>query len=371
MKRLKKSALLLSPILFAVLLLLNNQEHRGFDIKESKAVLVNKEAADLVLKSTTIIPKPGQTNETEKSRPAPITQQLAAIAQAYKTNSQYPSYSKPLMPTDWNLLNPRAFIPSAIPLPQSPNITASIITSRYIHNRKRELSVDVIIESKDKKGLSINLDQGLISLQQKHRETDSVYLSTIARTENKLTLRGNIPPGYLGMLSAGESTIFAKLHFLNGTTTESTAQIKLFDPKAELLEIGEAYVEGSNLMIPFKMQIQEAGFYRVRANLFDQTGTHPISHLNSAFKLAQGSAEATLQVHATTLRTKQNAGPYILKDFDIIRQPSRPGDQTGYGTSLLPQHSVKGHDLESYDHSPYKDEQIENRIRFLETISSR
>jgi len=53
--------------------------------------------------------------------------QMADVAQAYRENSRYPKYSKPLYENDWNLLHPRAFIPKAIPLDFNEGLEAVIV----------------------------------------------------------------------------------------------------------------------------------------------------------------------------------------------------------------------------------------------------
>ncbi|MGB1222438.1 MAG: hypothetical protein ACPG43_12900 [Alcanivoracaceae bacterium] len=44
-----------------------------------------------------------------------MSSQLEDIADAYRRSSRFPSYSRPLEASDWDLLNPRAFVPREPP----------------------------------------------------------------------------------------------------------------------------------------------------------------------------------------------------------------------------------------------------------------
>jgi hypothetical protein len=77
-----------------------------------------------------------------------------------------------------------------------------------------------------------------------------------------------------------------------------------------------------------------------------------------------------LKVHAATLRAKQAAGPYVLKDFDIARMSDVPGELTTYGSSKFESFAVRGFALSSYSNEPYYDPAVQQKLEFLQKLAA-
>ena len=293
--------------------------------------------------------------------------QMVEVSEAYAENIRYPKYSKPLHDTDWNLLNPRPFIPKLTPLDFNDDLSAGIVLPQYIVSRDENLPVNVEV-----KGAQIS------EVQPQHV---SVYLSDHSETENRIdltsasysdgvfTYSGVLDKEMFSTLDNRESMIFSKITFDNNEQAIVSAVFKLVGTDATMTHLDDSYVDGAHLIIPANFDISKQGYYRVEANLFDKNSQKPISHLNSSFLLSNKENKGLLKVHASTLRSKGYAGPYQLTDFNITRGPSKPGDKTGYGTSKEDTFNVEGFDLNAYSHEEYEDPKNKQRLEFLQKMA--
>jgi len=300
-----------------------------------------------------------------------MKQQMDDIAEAYKENIRYPKYSKPLHKNDWNLLHPRAFIPVESPLDIKPGLSAGIVLDQYIVRRDQDLSVKVNIRSQKEENYTGDYAATgvTLSLSANAKTRPLISLNENEWNERGSTYSGTIPASMLSDLEPGEVSLNAEISFAGGERANVAAVVKLYENQATLMRLGEAYVDGANLVIPAYFDVEKPGNYRVRANLFDESGEEPVSHLNSTFSLSSQNNSGLIKVHASTLRSKGDPGPYLLTDFNITKSPARPGDKTGYGSSELSSAHVQGFSLNNYSNEAYEDPQNRQRLEFLQRMA--
>lgn len=310
--------------------------------------------------SQAVEPKPLSSDEVWISEG--IKEQMVDVAEAFKENMRYPAYSKPLHSNDWSMLNPRAFVPKLVEL-DLEGLSAEIVVDQYVVSRDKDLPVRVNIHGLESieatvSEVSVFLGSGVPTIINKSSGSKGVltYYALIANKD-------------FGDSNDTEVPLSASITLDSGEQTRVSAVVKLAETEAVLTGLGTSFVEGSDLMIPAYFNVKEEGFYRVRANLFDQTTEAPISHINASFMLSEQENEGLLKIHASTLRSKGYEGPYVLKDFDITRGPAKPGDRTGYGASVAKEFSVQGFDLNSYSHEPYHDPKSQQRLEFLQKMA--
>jgi len=302
--------------------------------------------------------------------PDPMQSQLADIANAYRASMHYPDYSRPLRKSDWNLLNPRVFVPRNTSLASAEGVSASIVVDHFVVDAAHDLPVRVLVTtSGDSTRATAYVSRVDLQLGKPGKSAGSVVLTDAGQQNNARIFAGSIPAELLQAAGEGEVVLSALLAFSTGITSSVTAMIKVYSADARLTYLGDAYIDGPHLMIPAHFEVIQEGFYRMQANLFDKSGEQPISHLNATFMLSESSPTGLLKVHATTLRAQQSAGPYELRDFDIRRSASRPGDPPGYGSSDRPSFSVRGFSLDSYSNQPYVDPRARQRLDFLDRLS--
>lgn len=297
--------------------------------------------------------------------------QLGDIAAAYQTSMRYPSYSPPLRDSDWNLLNPRAFVPRETPLEGGDGLTASIQLERYIVDREQDLPVTVALFAPDDSASRAlaSLQRVALGLRRGEQQAGPLRLAEQDSQPDARLFTGLVPAAMLQTLDPGELVLHAELRFAARPTLTASAVIKSYQPTAQLTRLGDAYVDDVHLVIPAHFEVEQPGLYRLQANLFDAASGAPVSHLNHSFMLTADNPVGLLKVHAVTLRDQSAPGPYLLKDINLMRPPPRPGQPTTYGSVSEDTFPVQGFSLDSYSDAPFADPLAEQRLEFLQRIS--
>lgn len=297
-----------------------------------------------------------------------MQQQLGDVVRAYAENTRYPEYSKPLNANDWNLLHPRAFVARKAALANTSGMTATIVIDRYIVDRNVDLPVQVQVAAKPGAEHAALATRVAVWLQQKGQRSAPAVLADRGASGEQ-AFAGIVPASVLQSVSVGETAVLAEVQFSNGERSVVTAMVKLYERGARLVRLGDASVDGADLVIPAYFEVTSPGRYRVEANLFSAAGNEPVSHLNAEFPLSAEARVGLMKVHAVTLRAKGAAGPYVLRDIDISRQPDQPGDATGYGTTAAESFTVRGFPLASYSSEPWQDPAAQQRLDFLKKLA--
>lgn len=299
-----------------------------------------------------------------------MRQQLADVARVYAENARFPGYSTPLNANDWAQLNPRAFVAREAALENVPGVKVSVVLDQLIVDRGRDLPVRVLVMQEAGATGVVSASSVQVSLQRQGQGGAAVSLAPVsaAGSGGVQTFAGVLPVSALRAVPEGDAAVVAQLAFSSGQSSVATAAVRLYDAVARMTGVGNARVEGPNLVIPARFQVQGPGHYRIEANLFSAQGGEPVSHLNAEFRLSEGDSEGLLKVHAVTLREKVAAGPYVLRDIDIRRVPDQPGDATRFGTSARDRYDVRGYPLDAYSHEPWEDPEALERIEFLKKL---
>lgn len=295
----------------------------------------------------------------------PMREQLQEVASAYREASRFPDYSIPLTGQDWQLLNPRPFVPRSSSVEGEPDLSVSIELPQYIIDMAQPVPVRVVAQSASVRvaGVSVML-KGTGG-----GASGAVPLLAANGSSNVQIFEGVLSASDLAAAGPGEAAVMAQLSLPAGKSASVAAMVQIYASAADLLYLGDAFVDGPHLVIPAHFRVNNPGYYRVQANLYDAASGAPVSHLNSTFTLSESDNTGLLKVHAVTLREMQAAGPYLLKDFNIVRSPARPGEQTGFGSSAQASFQIQGFSLDRYSDDPYINEAAIQRQNFLDRIS--
>lgn len=311
--------------------------------------------------------EPGASRSADDEPTDAMKQQFGDIARAYAENARYPSYATPLNRNDWNLLHPRAFVARKAALANVPGMTATLVVDHYIVDRSIDLPVQVLFTGEP--GAAVAATGVSMSLRQKGQSSGSMALVPATRPGTEQAFAGVLPASLLRAVAVGEAALVAEVEFNTGERSALSAMVKLYEQEARLLRLGEARVEGANLVIPAYFELTGSGYFRVEANLFNAGSDEPVSHLSAEFPLSGSKPEGVLKVHAVTLRAKGAAGPYVLRDIDITRLPAEPGEPAGYGSAAAPTFAVRGFPLDSYSQEAYVDPAAQERLEFLKKLA--
>jgi hypothetical protein len=305
--------------------------------------------------------------------PPEMRNQFADIARDYAEDARYPDYAKPLTEKDWHLLHPRAFVPRKVPLLNAPGVTATLVLAQSIVDRGVALPVRVLIAAEHGTEAIAGDMAVRVMLQRKGQRSAMVTLASASEAAAEAgvarAFTGELSAEVLRSVPEGEAAVIAELVFESGEYANATAPVTLYEAAARLLRVGDARVEGADLVIPAYFDVQKPGQYRVAGNLFRADGGQPVSHLNAQFALSAQNSAGLLKVHAVTLRATAAEGPYVLRDIDITRMPDKPGDLTAYGSTTGETFAVRGFPLDAYSHEPFEDPAAKQRLEFLQKMA--
>ncbi|MCF2858311.1 hypothetical protein L1286_12560 [Pseudoalteromonas sp. SMS1] len=302
--------------------------------KLAPAVIVSEEVKD------------SQNDPIEKMQVETAAQNIAI---GFRESLKFAPYSQPLTANDEDRLHPNKFIPVSTPLiGQEQSVSLSLNKFRYI----KPESVEVSLEGGDIQ--SAQLHVGIVGAKKVLHSTEMHMIG--GRAQAKLTAI-HLPVGDISIKATAD---------INGEEVILVAHAKYLQPSARLLSVVSTRVEQSDLLISLQLDVQEAGIYRVRANLYE--GDVPLAHLVSKSKLGSGLELITLKAHQSVI--PQNTKALNLKTFVVERMSSIPGEGTRYGTSDIMEAPLLGVDMSQLDRAPYTpDEKELASLAFLEKLA--
>jgi len=309
-----------------------------------------------------------------------IAAQISDAAKTYEFNSKFPPYSKPLNANNWNLLNPRPFIPRKQALEVGDGVQGVITLDSYVIHNDRPMNVTVTLSSEsgsvggiDSVSAQLLASGERIALQtEAHSHTSlhsNLHSNSHSNSSASRVLTGGFSVDQIATLNSGEQSLLVQVTTPSGDVVNLSTQFKLVATQASLVSIGTAYVDGAHLMVPAQFSTDNPGKYRLQANVFTEDMKTPIAHVNETFELGSGETTTNLRVHASTLRLAGSAGPYVLTGINLTKVSTKPGEPTLYGDAQQTSYSINGFDLALYDDSEYRNPDNEARLQFLRNIS--
>ena len=124
----------------------------------------------------------------------------------------------------------------------------------------------------------------------------------------------------------------------------------------------------SVLQIPVYVTTTQPGYHQLSAILFNAETGEPLVHLNAEKELLVERDMIPLQAHIAALKATGHQGPYLLKNFSLIRQPSEPDFTTRYGKVPSQAVPVDGFAFSEYRDEPYVDQEAQQRLEFLKKL---
>lgn len=291
-----------------------------------------------------------KVNLTERVEIA-MQQQFAEVATAYAAELAYPPYSRPLTKADVQLLHPNHYVVQPIPL--QDGASAAIVLPQYRFIYPDTISARLAIT-------------GLVASQ--------VELSLIAEETGKLLAQQPMlakDKDFTAELSASkdwQGPLKLQVRFrANGEQMQLHTGIEYQQPVAFITGVADAYAEGADLVIPLKLRVDQAGTYRIRANLFSAQGL-PLAHLVSSARLNSGNVSLPLRAYKAVLAEVD--GPYLLNTFIVELRSPAPGTPGRYGYSEQAEYAVPFYGLEQLSDEPWQPEQSElMRLQFLNQLA--
>lgn len=294
--------------------------------------------------------KPLQINVTEKI-PQPVSESFKIMASAYAAELELPPYSRPLSTDDEHLLAPNRYIPQTVPLEGGASATIVLPKFRFSYPEAIPITLQVS---------GIHISDVSVALSAESSAT------VVATAE----MRGT-PANWSATLDAegdwnGAFEISVSFS-ANGQKQVLKTGIEYSHPVATITGVGDSRGVGSDMLIPVKVAAYQAGYYRLRANLFTEK-RQPLALLTGNAKLSEGQGEITLRAFKAVLQ--QQSGPYILGTFVLEQRPAVPGELTQYGDSEKAEYKLDYFALSQLSDEPWQPDAEElQRLQFLQQMA--
>ena len=294
---------------------------------------------------------------------------FVAMAQDYKQLIKFPPYSMPLSENNHDLLNPYEFVPTKRPLDNENKFSFELKVSRYVLFNGSPIPITLTLLSNQSdplpavQSLKVDLLSAGVSVA-----TIPLALTT-DESKQKVYSANYLPSSSAAAQWKPELSIRVVIKLQGRSETGLVESFQYIQPVAKVTGIGPEKIEGPNLYIPLLMDSKQAGRYKIEANLFTSTGS-PVSHLVSRASLPAGAGMMPLRVHVVTLKDKQAAGPYVLKDILVQRLPDELGGDSAYGAAPADaEYKIKGFALDRYSQEKFSDPVLQEKLNFLEQLA--
>ncbi|RUO31987.1 hypothetical protein CWE12_03070 [Aliidiomarina sedimenti] len=273
----------------------------------------------------------------------PAAEAMQAMASQQQAILQYPSYSQPYeyigaAHRNWN----RSY-PVEIPVLDGDE-TLSLQLQRYHHIYPQAIEGELVASMAiDVVRLElVDADSGTL-LYSVSSDEPSFAIALEADWPRNLRLRAEVSFG--------------------GGREQLSTDLTFHYPAARVTAVGQASVEGDDVVAEVTAEVEQAGIYRLRAVLSEDE-SQPLAVLTARERLATGQQRFLIRAHHSVL--PEHAAELYLTDLVLERMSSHPGDEQGFGQSnrtSWPLGTVNPADI---DTSPYQpDAQEQRQIEFL------
>lgn len=289
--------------------------------------------------------------------PESINESFSLLADAYASELTLPSYSIPLTAEDTHLLNPNNYLPQSVMLQGGGS--ASIVLPQYRFSYPEPVIVKLVVN-----GMVVTAARASLKSEQ---STDTHNANDMLAKKDMLGAKGE----WAAQLDAKEDwdgPIEVSVTFsAKGKKQTISTGIEYSYPAATITGVGNIRAEGSDMVIPVKLEVEKAGYYRLRANLHRENG-QPIALLTSSEKLSRGDAEIALKAYKGVLA--KHSGPFKIATFVLELRPGVPGELTRYGNSEQPSFDLGDFAVEQLSDEAWQpDEQELQRLEFLQKMA--
>ncbi len=326
--------------------------------------------SNITLSSESNAPKNTEHKPKEKDFPFAsnsMQAQVMRVADLYESQINYPKYSYSIAKGNLGQFIPNQHIATSLPLMGSglgddASLQLSLDKFHYFWGETLIPTVTIILD-----GSGTEIDQATFTLVTADGKT--VLSSNESRiSRNQAT--ADISLSSTSSTDEQDYFLVAEVRTSgSGEHYEVRTSLKVGNMVGEITGISNSHLDGSHLVIPVNLTLEDGGYYLISANLYTDNN-EPLLNLSYKGKLSKLDDNVLLRAHFSALSISNNEGPYKLGNFDLKKLPSGPGDPTEYGKVPKKEFSVQGFPFNDYDQTPYSNPQAEARVEFLKTLSN-
>lgn len=292
--------------------------------------------------------------------------QFSQIADTYMDTAQFPVGSQPIRnPNDVYEPAPFEDAKFSIPFPMQGGGTLNV---KVALNKFQYFQDETIAIQLSVKGAPSSA----------YVEVDSKFASSKKDLQTPVELvssDGSLFVGSVDTASVSDSEftpemLFKALVKVDGEEFFITQGFRYFQSSADVVGIGRVESNGANLDIPVKLDVEESGYYFLRAVLEDAETAKPLISLQSEARLSKGSRKILLQAHIQALKYSGSEGPYDLRNINLYRGADDNEEFDVPGKSLEKSYAVPGFSFDQYDDVKHVDPIALERAEFLRSLGN-
>ncbi len=366
----KRSIIIVSILLFisiTIVVLLpersNESPNLGSDLIKQDAVFNAKPIDTLPTKPQTL--KTDAPMEDEyPSDGAIFNAQFSQIADNYMDTAQFPVGSQPIRnPADVYEPAPFEEAQFSIPFPMQGGGTLKVSAAldKFLYFSGDTIAIKVTV-----KGAPVNAYVEVDSQFSSSKE--DLQTPVELSSNNGALFEGSVDTSTISDSSFTPEMLFKALIKVDGEEFFITQGFRYFQASAEVVGIGRVEVSGANLDIPVELDVEESGYYFIRAVLEDTETKKPLIALQSEGRLSKGSRKLMLQAHIQALKFSGSEGPYNLTNIKLYRGANEDEEFDVPGKAREQKFKVQGFSFDRYDDVQHIDPIALERAEFLRSL---
>ncbi len=292
-----------------------------------------------------------KANKTDKGKltRSDFRSNMKNIAISFDKEMSYPMYSRPLRKSDYALLNPGSTTTAFMEYKRK-GFSAAIESARYLYFHEDSISVALLLRSYKNRPLpEMETIKGEI-VDQDGKTVKSLNLTKSQSDSDLIRYEVTVHPDELSKIkNATEINFLFKIKPVRKKSETITKMLKYLPSVARVTGRGLHQVDGENLIIPVNLEVDKPGVYKMTANLFSKATGEPIAHLIGETEDLAHLGSINLKVLGEVLKEKQEKGPYLLKDFTIIRIPTTFDESRQYGDATTVEFELDSINLDQFE----------------------
>lgn len=309
--------------------------------------------------ATTSKPKKDPRAAEAKRWQGQLAAQFQRVADIYAQTSKYPPYSLPIDKKDLAQYHYNRYFPITVPLQSDGGKIVLKIELKQLHFQKGDtITGQVSVSGKSAQDVEMS-DVAIISHKDK-----VLYTDNLGQPSGKNSYKLSIKPSETDAKDWPSQLMVRVSGTWGSHKVAAVAPFYYDDPIGKVTDVGDAYIDGANLVIPVTADLNSSGYYAISGNLYSTSG-QPLVHLEAQTQMSQFNNTAKLRVHRVALQAKGDAGPYLLKDLMLRKLPDKPGDRTLFGPTDKKSFQVQGFPFSDYSQDPYVDPMRQARLKFF------
>lgn len=314
-----------------------------------------------------------ETQKEEAQEPNPYESEafkanIQQVADIFEENSKYPTNSQPVYdPSAVREPEPYEFTEVDLPFPETDGeenplrISAASNTYQYFVGDVIALRVRLLGIPKDTfaevNGV-LSGANGDVPIALNFVAADESLTEFNAEFDTKLAPVQLLTPEMLAKISVK----------VDDRDLFTTVTFRVDQASARVVGVLPARPEGPNLVIPLQVNVDQSGYYFLRAVLEDANTRTPLIELQTEGRLQFGNGILSLNAHIAALRRQQSEGPYVLRSIKLHRGAETNEAYDRPGSSSQGEYSVQGFPFTAYTNEEYVDEQAQERLEFLRDL---